>query len=82
VLAELLGEAIAGPLGGHATEGVRKGDVLTDERRRPCPGRDRVERLDEACAYHRVSAVAFAARPAKHLKLAAKSGYFGGAKKG
>jgi len=60
VLAQLDGEAIAGPLGRGAAEGVRERRVLGDQASRASPGRQRVEALDEARPNERPRAVALA----------------------
>jgi hypothetical protein len=52
--------------------------MLRDEVRNPRPRRQRVERLDEACAEQRPCSVALPTRPSERVKIAHECGHFGG----
>lgn len=60
-----------------ATERGFKAGMLRDQVGHTRPGRQRVERLDEAGTEHRLSAVTLPARPAERVKLSDQGRYFG-----
>ena len=63
-LAELRGEAVAGPMRRSAAESVGQARMLRDQVGHARPSRERVERLDQTGAEHRPSAVVAAAASA------------------
>src|SRR6266542_4126001 len=75
-LAELRREAVAGPVRGSATEGVREAGMLCDQVSHARPRRQGIERLNEARAEHRAASVPTATRPAKLVKLAQQGDHF------
>lgn len=77
VLPQLGGEAVAGPEARAAAQGFLQALVVADEGVGACPGRDVVERLDQARSNEDTSAVTFPPCPGEGIQLGDELGDFG-----